>query len=97
MVAYVLVLAAALSAVDTLLGEGVADALQGTAFAELTADEVVDAVLGLVDGLDASDLGLVEGVCLSIDVSQVRLERNTRKRNDLPSRFHCSCNQTHPW
>jgi hypothetical protein len=70
MVTYVLVLAAALSAVDALLGEGVADALQGTAFAELAADEVVDAVLGLVDGLDAGDLGLVEGVCLSIDVSQ---------------------------
>ena len=64
MVAYVLVLAAALSAVDALLGEGVADALQGTAFAELAANEVVDAILSLVDGLDAGDLGLVEGVCL---------------------------------
>lgn len=70
MVTYVLVLAAALSAVDALLGEGVADALQGTAFAELAANEVVDAILSLVDGLDAGDLGLVEGVCLSIDVSQ---------------------------
>ena len=70
MVTYVLVLAAALSAVDALLGEGVADALQGTAFAELAANEVVDAILSLVDGLDAGDLGLIEGVCLSIDVSQ---------------------------
>ena len=69
MVAYVLVLAAALSAVDAFLGEGVANALQSTAFAELSANEVVDAILGLVDGLDAGDLGLVEGVCLSINVS----------------------------
>lgn len=66
---YILVLAAALSAVDALLREGVADALESTAFAELAANEVVDAILGLVDGLDAGDLGLVEGVCLSIDVS----------------------------
>jgi hypothetical protein len=28
----------------------------------LAADEVVDAVLGFVDGLDAGDFGLVEGV-----------------------------------
>jgi hypothetical protein len=61
---YGFVLAAALRAVDAFLGEGVADALQSTAFAELAANEVVDAVLGLVDWLDAGDLGLVEGVCL---------------------------------
>ena len=78
---YVLVLAAALSAVDALLGEGVANALQSTAFAELAADEVVDAILGLVDGLDAGDLGLVESVCLSIDVSQSWNEH--MQRNDL--------------
>ena len=61
---YGFVLAAALRAVDALLGEGVANALQSTTLAELAANEVVDAVLGLVDGLDAGDLGLVEGVCL---------------------------------
>ena len=66
---HVLVLAAALGAVDAFLGEGVANALQSTAFADLAADDVVDTILGLVDGLDAGDLGLVEGVCLSIDVS----------------------------
>ena len=66
---YGLVLAAALGTVDALLGESIANALQSTAFAELTADEVVHVALGLVDGLDAGDLGLVEGVCCSIDVS----------------------------
>ena len=63
MVTYGVVLAAALSAVHALLGEGVADTLQSAAFAQLAADEVVDAILGLVDGLDAGDLGLVESVC----------------------------------
>ena len=60
---YGFVLAAAFSTVDALLGEGIANALQSTAFAELAADEVVHVALGLVDGLDAGDLGLVEGVC----------------------------------
>jgi hypothetical protein len=62
-IAYRVVLAATLSAVDTLLGESVSDALQSAALAELAGDEVVDTVLGLVDGLDASDFGLVESVC----------------------------------
>ncbi len=67
---YGLVLAAALSTVDALLGEGIANALQSTAFAELATDEVVHVALGLVDRLDAGDLGLVEGVCCcSIHVS----------------------------
>ena len=56
------VLAAALGAVDALLGQGVADGLQHAALAHLAADEVVDAVLGFVDGLEAGDFGLVEGV-----------------------------------
>jgi hypothetical protein len=60
---YGFVLAAALSTVDALLGEGIANALQSTAFAELAADEVVHVALGLVDGLDPGDLGLVECVC----------------------------------
>jgi hypothetical protein len=62
-VIYGFVLAAALRAVDALLGESIANALQSTAFAELAADEVVHVALGLVDGLDAGDFGLVEGVC----------------------------------
>ena len=62
-VAYGVVFAATLSAVDTLLGESVSDALQSATLAELVTDEVVDVALGLVDGLDAGDLGLVKGVC----------------------------------
>ena len=65
-VAYVLVLAAALSAVDALLGEGVADALQGTAFAELAANEVVDAILEVVDLVDACDFCFVEFFCRGV-------------------------------
>lgn len=60
---YGVVLAATLSAVHAFLGESVANALQGAALAELAADEVVDAILSLVNGLDAGDLGLVESVC----------------------------------
>lgn len=63
MVTYVLVLAAALGAVDALLGESVANALQSTTLAKLAANEVVDTILGLVDGLDAGNFGLVESVC----------------------------------
>lgn len=63
MMTYGFVLAATLSTVDALLGEGIANALQSTAFAELAADEVVHIALSLVDGLDAGDFGLVEGVC----------------------------------
>ena len=62
-VAYGVVFAATLSAVDTLLGESVSDALQSATLAELVTDEVVDVALGLVDGLDSGDLGLVKGVC----------------------------------
>ena len=54
------VLATPLSAVDTLLGEGIADGLGDAAFAELAADEVVDAVLEVVDLVDAGDFGFVE-------------------------------------
>lgn len=57
------VLALALGAVDALLGDGVADGLQQAVLAELAGHEVVDAVLQLVDLLDARHLGLVEGVC----------------------------------
>lgn len=62
-VAPAVVLALALSAVDALLGDGVADGLQQAVLAKLAGDEVVDAVLERVDLLDAGDLGLVEGVC----------------------------------
>lgn len=62
-ITYGVILATTLGAVHSLLGEGVADALQSTALAELAADEVVDAILGLVHRLDAGDLGLVESVC----------------------------------
>ena len=61
--AYRVVFAATLGAVDAFLGESVSDALQSAALAQLAGDEVVDAVLGFVDGLDAGDFGLVEGVC----------------------------------
>lgn len=64
-VAYRIVFAATLSAVNALLGESVADTLQSAALAELAGDEVVDTVLSLVDGLNASDFGLVKGVCRS--------------------------------
>jgi hypothetical protein len=59
---YRVVFASTLSAVHAFLGESVTYALQRAAFAELAADEVVDAVLGFVDGLDAGDFGLVESV-----------------------------------
>jgi hypothetical protein len=59
---YGVVFAATLNAVHALFGESVTDALQSTALSQLAADEVVDAVLGLVNGLDAADFGLVEGV-----------------------------------
>lgn len=62
-VAPAVVLALALGAVDALLGDCVADGLQQAVLAKLAGDEVVDAVLELVDLLDAGDLGLVEGVC----------------------------------
>lgn len=45
----VLVLAAALSAVDALLGQRVADGLREAALADLPGDEAVDAVLEIVD------------------------------------------------
>lgn len=62
-IAPAVILALALGAVDALLGDCVADGLQQAVLAKLAGDEVVDAVLELVDLLDAGDLGLVEGVC----------------------------------
>jgi hypothetical protein len=59
---YRVVFASTLSAVHSLFGESVAYTLQRATFAELAADEVVDAVLGFVDGLDAGDFGFVESV-----------------------------------
>jgi hypothetical protein len=55
-----LILAATLSAVDPLLGDGVAERLRDPALAHLPAHEAVDAVLGRVDLLVACDFGLVE-------------------------------------
>lgn len=59
-----LVFAAALGAVDAFLGDSIADGLQHASLADLAADQVVDAVLRLVNGLDARDFGFVEGVCV---------------------------------
>jgi len=59
----VLVLAAALGAVDAFLREGVADGLCEAAFADLARDEAVYAVLEVVDLVDAGDFGLVEVFC----------------------------------
>jgi hypothetical protein len=59
-VAAFVVLALALSAVDALLGGHVADGLEEAALTDLAGDEVVDAVLEVVDLIDAGDLGLVE-------------------------------------
>jgi hypothetical protein len=59
---YRVVFASTLSAVHAFLGESVSHTLQCAAFAELAADEVVDAVLGFVDGLDAGDFGFVESI-----------------------------------
>jgi len=53
-----LVLALALGAVDALLGGHVADGLEEAALADLTPDEVVDAILEGVDLFDSGDLGL---------------------------------------
>jgi hypothetical protein len=55
-----LILAAALSAVDPFLGDGVAERLREPALAHLPAHEAVDAILGCVDLLVARDFGLVE-------------------------------------
>ena len=59
------VFAAALCAVNALLAESVADGLQQATFADLAGGEVVDAVLEVVDLVDAGDFGLVEAVCPS--------------------------------
>lgn len=58
--AALLVLAAALSAVEAFLGEQVADGLEEATLADLAGNGVVDAVLQRVNLLDARDLGLVE-------------------------------------
>lgn len=59
-VATIVALALSLGSVDALLGRQVADGLQKTALADLATGEVVDAILEVVDLLDASDFGLVE-------------------------------------
>lgn len=57
-----LVLAATLSTVDTLLGYDVTDGLCETALAHLSGYQAVYAVLEVVDLSDACDFGFVEGV-----------------------------------
>lgn len=52
-----------LGAVDSLFGERVAYGLSETAFTELAADEVVDAVLEVVNLVDAGDFCFVEFFC----------------------------------
>ena len=59
----VLILSAALSAVDALLAQRVADRLQQAALADLPGDEAVDAVLELVDLRDAGYFGFIEVLC----------------------------------
>jgi hypothetical protein len=59
----VLVFPTTLSAVDALLGDGVAERLCNTAFADLATDEAVYAILEVVDLVDASDFGFVEVFC----------------------------------
>jgi hypothetical protein len=54
------VLAAPLSPVNTFFGKGVADGLREASFADLAADEVVDAVLEVVDLGYACDFCFVE-------------------------------------
>lgn len=58
-----LVLAASLGAVDALLRSQVADGLSEPALAYLAADEVVDAVLEVIDLIYAGDLRLLELFC----------------------------------
>jgi hypothetical protein len=55
-----LILATAFSAVDSLLGDRVAERLREPALAHLPAHEAVDAVLSCVDLLVAGEFGLVE-------------------------------------
>jgi len=57
------ILAAPLSTVDALFGDGITEGLCKSSFADLSADEVVYAVLEVVDLVDACDLGLVELFC----------------------------------
>lgn len=57
------VLAATLSTVDALFGDGITEGLCESSLADLAADEVVYAVLEVVDLVDACDLGLVELFC----------------------------------
>lgn len=55
-----------LSAVNPLFGERVAYGLGETAFTELAADEVVDAILEVVDLVDACDFCFVEFFCRGV-------------------------------
>jgi len=57
------VLAAAFGTVDALFGDGITEGLCEPSLADLAADEVVYAVLEVVDLVDACDLGLVELFC----------------------------------
>lgn len=59
-VASIITLPSPLGSSGALLGGEVADGLRETALAELSGREVVDAVLQLVDLVDASDFRLVE-------------------------------------
>jgi hypothetical protein len=61
--ATLIVLSTSLGPVDTFLGCHVADGLEEAALADLAADEIVDAVLELVDLIDAGNFGLVELFC----------------------------------
>lgn len=62
------VLAATLCAVGTLLRCHVADWLEETTLADLTSDSVRHAALELVDGLDTSDLGFVKLLCKEVSL-----------------------------
>lgn len=59
-VAALVVLALALGAVDTLLGNHIANGLEETALTDLAGGEVVHAILESVDLLDTGDLALIE-------------------------------------
>lgn len=72
-IAPLIILSAALGTVDTLLGNGVADGLAEAAFAELTANGLVDAVLELVHAFDVGDFGVVKLLCRSNIISYVRI------------------------
>ena len=59
-VASVVVLALALCTVGSLLRDEIANGLEQATLANLAGDEVVDAVLQVIDLLDTGDLGLAK-------------------------------------